>query len=385
MSRRRSQGDTATVHAPSVPSDDIPTLATEAQEAVFLGWQKTLSGDICFPLYTILRIDHPLYRSTVTEKTLRAQHLRIPYTPTPHPGVAPSPWHHLGTELANPETARDAIAAAGLDYTVVVKSMKEFVERDHADDVPDRWVTVRTDTGQILGIVEDGYEPIQNRDAFAFFDSLVDIDEATYETAGTIGRGERIWILAKLPGFIKVQGKDIVNKYLLLSNSHDGSSLVRVKLTPIRVVCNNTLTAALKGAGEVQIRHTLNASDDFTQALSLLGLANSLFGHLDAVFNRMALTKISDEQLLNYVKALIPDDGEDNAKSQGIRNAFFELYESGQGADLSRGTLWGAFNCVTEYTDHKMEGNPAARLRSIWFGRGEQLKLKAYQLAERMI
>jgi hypothetical protein len=99
----------------------------------------------------------------------------------------------------------------------------------------------------------------------------------------------------------------------------------------------------------------------------------------------MALTKISDEQLLNYVKALIPDDGEDNAKSQGIRNAFFELYESGQGADLSRGTLWGAFNCVTEYTDHKMEGNPAARLRSIWFGRGEQLKLKAYQLAERMI
>jgi phage/plasmid-like protein (TIGR03299 family) len=299
--------------------------------------------------------------------------------------VAPSPWHHLGTELANPETARDAIAAAGLDYTVVVKSMKEFVERDHADDVPDRWVTVRTDTGQILGIVEDGYEPIQNRDAFAFFDSLVDIDEATYETAGTIGRGERIWILAKLPGFIKVQGKDIVNKYLLLSNSHDGSSLVRVKLTPIRVVCNNTLTAALKGAGEVQIRHTLNASDDFTQALSLLGLANSLFGHLDAVFNRMALTKISDEQLLNYVKALIPDDGEDNAKSQGIRNAFFELYESGQGADLSRGTLWGAFNCVTEYTDHKMEGNPAARLRSIWFGRGEQLKLKAYQLAERMI
>ena len=385
MSRRRSQGDTATVHAPSVPSDDIPTLATEAQEAVFLGWQKTLSGDICFPLYTILRIDHPLYRSTVTEKTLRAQHLRIPYTPTPHPGVAPSPWHHLGTELANPETARDAIAAAGLDYTVVVKSMKEFVERDHADDVPDRWVTVRTDTGQILGIVEDGYEPIQNRDAFAFFDSLVDIDEAMYETAGTIGRGERIWILAKLPGFTKVQGKDIVNRYLLLSNSHDGSSLVRVKLTPIRVVCNNTLTAALKGAGEVQIRHTLNASDDFTQALSLLGLANSLFGHLDAVFNRMALTKISDEQLLNYVKALIPDDGEDNAKSQGIRNAFFELYESGQGADLSRGTLWGAFNCVTEYTDHKMEGNPAARLRSIWFGRGEQLKLKAYQLAERMI
>lgn len=385
MPRRRSLGDTATVYAASVPSDDNRTLATEDQEAVFLGWQKTLSGDICFPLYTILRIGHPLYRSTVTEKTLRAQHLRIPYTPTPYPGVAPSPWHHLGAELANPATARDAIEAAGLDYTVVVKPMREFVEPDHADDVPDRWVTVRTDTREILGIVEEGYEPIQNRDAFAFFDSLVDFDEAMYETAGTIGRGERIWILAKLPGFVKVQGKDIVNKYLLLSNSHDGSSLARVKVTPIRMVCNNTLTAALKGAGEVQIRHTSNALDDFTQALSLLGLANSLYGQLEVVFNRMALTKISDEQLLNYVKALVPDDEEDNAKSQEIRNAFFELYESGQGADLSRGTLWGAFNCVTEYTDHKMEGNAAVRLKSIWSGRGEQLKLKAYQLAERMM
>jgi phage/plasmid-like protein (TIGR03299 family) len=299
--------------------------------------------------------------------------------------VEPSPWHQLGTELANPATARDAIVAAGLDYTVVVKPMKEFVEPDHTDDVPDCWVTVRTDTGEILGIVEEGYEPIQNREAFAFFDSLVDIDEAMYETAGTIGRGERIWILAKLPGFTKVQGKDIVNRYLLLSNSHDGSSLVRVKLTPIRVVCNNTLTAALKGTGEVQIQHTLNVSDDFTHALSLLGLANSMYGQLDAAFNRMALTKISDAQLLNYVKALVPDDEEDNAKSQRIRNAFFELYESGQGADLSRGTLWGAFNCVAEYTDHKMEGNAAARLKSIWFGRGEQLKLKAFQLAERMM
>jgi phage/plasmid-like protein (TIGR03299 family) len=301
--------------------------------------------------------------------------------------VASSPWQNLGTELANPATAREAIEAAGLNYTVVKKPLKEVEELDRPANVPDRWATVRTDNGAVLGIVDDSYEPVQNRDAFTFFDTLVGSDEAIYETAGVLGRGERIWILAKLPGYIKVNRKDIVGKYLLLTNSHDGSSLVRVKLTPIRVVCNNTLTAALQGAGEVQIRHTSNAAEDMKQALSLLGLTNSLYEQLDAVFNRMALTKITDKQLQDYVKALVPDkeEGEDNMENRGIRDAFLKLHESGQGADLSRGTLWGAFNCVTEYTDHGTEGNPSTRLESMWFGRGEQLKQKAFQLAERMM
>jgi phage/plasmid-like protein (TIGR03299 family) len=382
----KSRGGTITLHTPPAPPDEIRALAVQGQDVVFLGWQKTLSGDI-YPLYNILKIGHPLYLSTVTEKTLQAQHLRIPRTPSPYPGVAPSPWHNMGNELVNPATAREAIEAVGLDFTVVRKPMKEFVEPDHAADVSDRWVTVRTDTRDVLGIVGDGYEPIQNTDAFTFFDNLVGSDDAIYETAGTLGRGERIWILAKLPGFINVQGKDIVNKYLLLSNCHDGSSPVRAKLTPIRVVCNNTLTGALKGAEEINIRHTANAAEDMKQALSLLELTNSLYEQLDAVFNRMALTKMSENQLLDYVKALVPDkeEGQDNTENQGIRDAFLELHESGLGADLSRGTLWGAFNCVSEYADHGTESSQGTRLESIWFGQGEQLKQRAFQLAERMM
>jgi phage/plasmid-like protein (TIGR03299 family) len=301
--------------------------------------------------------------------------------------VGPSPWQDLGTELSYPATAREAIEFAGLNYTVVKKPLEEVVELNHPESAPHRWATVRTDTGEVLGIVDDSYEPVQNRDAFTFFDNLVGTDEAIYETAGALGRGERIWILAKLPGYIKVNRKDIVGKYLLLSNSHDGSSLVRVKITPIRVVCNNTLSAALQGAGEIQIRHTINAADDLKQAISLLGLTNSLYEQLDTVFNRMALTKITDKQLQDYVKALVPDkgDGGDHLENQGIREAFLTLHESGQGADLSRGTLWGAFNCVTEYTDHGMKDTPGSRLESIWFGRGEELKQKAFQLASRMM
>lgn len=334
-------------------------------------------------MYTITRVGHVSFNSTVTDVTLRSLQLRVPRTPSPYPGVVPSPWHSLGTELVNPATAREAIEAAGLDYTVHKKPMDAIVkmwarENDYA--------TVRTDTADVLGIVGESYEPIQNRDAFRFFDTLVSTDEAMYETAGMIGRGERIWILAKLPGHIKVQGTDLVSKYLLLTNSHNGSSLVRVKIMPIRLVCNNTLTVEPPGTGEVHIRHSSDAAGDKEQALSLLRLSNSVYEHVDAIFNRMAITKISDKQLQAYVTTLVPDsEGEDNAAIRGIRNTILELYECGEGADFSRGTIWAAYNCVTEYTDHAVYIQPITRLESIWFGRGEQLKLKAFQLAEDMM
>ena len=192
-------------------------------EAEFLGWQKTDLNEI-FPLYNIVKAGHPSYGSTVCEETLRGFNLRTPRTPSPFPGVGPAPWHNLGTELIDLATAAEAIEVAGLDFTVVKKPLKEVMESTHSAGKSARWATVRTDTGEVLGIVGGKYEPVQNRDAFTFFDRLVGTNDAIYETAGVLGGGKRIWILAKLPGFIKVHNQDIVNKYLLLSNSHDGSS-----------------------------------------------------------------------------------------------------------------------------------------------------------------
>jgi len=152
------------------------------------------------------------------------------------------------------------------------------------------------------------------------------------------------------------------------------------------VVCNNTLFAALKGAGDTRISHTLNAAEHMKQARSLLGLSNSLYDQLAVIFSRMSLMKITDKQLMDYVNTLITENeaGEGNAGTENIRKTVLELYESGKGADLSRGTIWGALNAVTEYTDHAIEGTPNSRLESNWFGPGEQLKLRAFQLAERM-
>jgi phage/plasmid-like protein (TIGR03299 family) len=340
-------------------------------DANFLGWQEKVSGEL-FPLFNITVEGHPLYHSIVGEETL-----------SPYPETRPSPWHNLGIELNHPKTARDAIEMAGLDYTVMKKprkvnpGMKEYT-----------YATVRTDTDEVLGFVDVNYKPIQNIDAFTFFDALVAQAEATYETAGVLGRGEQTWILAKLPGYIKVHSNDIVNKYLLLTNSHDGSSHVRVKLTPIRAVCNNTLTSALQGAGEVQINPTTNAEQDLEQAATMLGLSNSLYEQLDFMFNGMAARKITEVQLREYVQALVPDneESENTAKTEKIRDSVLQLHDTGCGTHLSRGTVWGAFNSVAEYTDHMMlDEDSTTRLNSIWFGRGEQLKLKAFRLAERMM
>ena len=202
--------------------------------------------------------------------------------------------------------------AANLDYTVVKKPLKAIIHNQHFADVPNAFATVRTDTNVVLGVVGSSYLPVQNIDAFTFFDPLVDRSEAIYHTAGVLSNGSKIWLLAKLPDYIKVGKKnDPVEKYVLLYNSHDGSSHIRVKLTPVRVVCNNTLTAALQGSeAEVRIKHTASATEKLQEAHKVLELTNQLYRELDYIFNRMALRKITAQQLVEYCKALIPDNPE---------------------------------------------------------------------------
>ncbi len=355
--------------------------ASSDTDAIFVGWQK--SGAEIYPLFNIIAADHPLHHSTVTDVTLRKLQLRIPQTPSPYPETAPAPWHNQGIKLNNPKTAREAIQMAGLDYSVTKQPLGLQTSMQ-----PTGYATMRMDTHEVLGFVNADYEPIQNIDAFTFFDSLVAENEAIYETAGALGKGERIWILAKLSGYINVHGNDLVDKYFLLTNSHDGSSRIRVKVTPIRVVCNNTLTAALQGAGDISIHQTPAAVCDLEEAITLLGQSISLYDQLDVVFNNMASKKITDDQLWEYVRALVPDNEEmlNTARAEKIRDSVLHLHASGLGAHLARGTVWGAFNSVAEYTDHMMSGeDEATRLNSIWFGRGAQLKAKAFSLAELMM
>jgi len=292
-------------------------------------------------------------------------------------------WHKLGTKLDKPATAAEAIEAAGLDFTVDKTPLRTTY---FEGPIEGHFATVRTDTFQALGVVGSRYEPVQNRDAFTLFDELVGEGEAIYHTAGALGKGERIWLLAKLPDYIRINGNDIVEKFLLLTNSHDGSSPVRVKLTPIRVVCENTLAIALAGAEqEVRIRHTANAQVKLKEAHEVLGLSNWLYAELDRIFNGMSERKLTGEEMKGYVRAVFPEPPRVYHRSNvpKIHEKVVELAETGAGVELARGTLWGAYNAVTEFVDHcrLSKADDSARLKSTWFGSGERIKKQAFKVA----
>ncbi len=300
------------------------------------------------------------------------------------------PWHGLGTRLDSPATAKDAITAASLDYEVV---LSDLFTKDGVL-VPGRKGAIRTDSNDVLGVVGNSYVPIQNRDCFSFLDAVVADGGLRYHTAGALRKGEKIWLLAKLPGHIRVRfSDDISEKYLLLSNSHDGSSCLRVFFTTIRVVCANTLAMAdREGQGEgISIRHQGDLTSKIRQAREVLGIAARYFDDLAGQFDLLARHQPTYAQVSGYFKALVPDPEEGNrTRAENVRNELFQLFEHGRGQEIPqiRGTTWAALNAVTEYVDHlrptraKTELDRAAnRLESAWFGSGSRLKHQAFELA----
>lgn len=295
--------------------------------------------------------------------------------------VGETPWHNLGTKLDRPATASEAISAAGLGFKVDKIGIKTTTDLP----VKSHFATVRTDTMDVLGVVGSRYLPIQNKDAFTMFDALVGEGQAIYHTAGALGKGERIWILAKLPDYIRINGDDIVEKYLLLTNTHDGSSTISIKLTPIRVVCENTLSVAIKGSEQqVKIRHTAQAEERLKQAHEILGLSNRLFEILGKYYSAMSEKMINSAMLNTYINSIFSDStGFSSQYIQKTHEKILELYEAGLGSDLTGGTLWGAYNAVTEYVDHHrlQSKSDSNRIKSIWYGSGEIIKKRAFKTA----
>lgn len=304
-----------------------------------------------------------------------------------------TPWHRLGTSLANPATAAEAISAAGLNYEVKLASMTTV----DGIGIGQRKAVVRDDSRQVLGVVGNSYVPIQNAEAFEFLDSVVADGELRYHTAGALGKGERIWLLAKLPGHLRVAGTDDVSeKYLLLSNSHDGSSALRVFFTPIRVVCANTLSIAHRGGqGQgVSILHKGDLGAKVREAQKLLGLAARFYDDVQLQIDQLVDYYPTREQLSRYFRMLYPDTSTvESRKTENIRQNLERLFEEGrgQGEYPIRGTAWAALNAVTEYVDHHRPTRARSeaerdsrRLQSQWFGSGARLKARAWDLALQM-
>lgn len=312
--------------------------------------------------------------------------------------VKEKPWHGLGQIVDQYPTSAEAIAFAGLDYQVQKTNLLATLPADENDQtestvpVGGYFATIRTDTNTVLGVVGREYQIVQNRDAFTFFDSIVG-DGIMYETAGALGKGERIFITAKLPGYIQVGADDLIEKYLFLTTSHDGSGSITAAFTPVRIVCANTLNAAMKNmTNVVKIRHTSNAKDRLRTAHKVMGIANRFSDEVGEIFNTWAKKPVTDNQLKKLIEiAMAPNkevlgnirDGKIHALSTQFTNIVDDVYEyalsnPAQQLPTTTGTVFGAYNAITGYFQNiRKFPDDEAKLKSIVLGGTAQLRGQA--------
>lgn len=285
-------------------------------------------------------------------------------------------WHGLGQIVDQYPTSSEAIIHAGLDFEVVKSPLftkgsgiietAQGIEVGSSEiEVPNCFANIRTDNNCVLGVVGNDYHIIQNKDAFSFFDAIVGGDGILYETAGALGQGERIFITAKLPDYIRVgNGEDVTEKYIFLTTSHDGSGSITAAFTPVRIVCQNTLNAAFRNMNNVvRIKHTAGAKERLDNAHKIMGIANTMSNHLEAVFNNWAKVRITDHEVKKLIQlALCPntetlelikkgaDDDISTAFKNIVEDAFaYAMTSDSQQMDTTKGTLFGAYNSVTGY------------------------------------
>lgn len=312
-------------------------------------------------------------------------------------------WHGLGQIVTEYPTSAEAIKHAGLDYEVIksplytnasniIDPTDSLEIRDNEVNVPNYFATIRTDNNAVLGVVGKEYHIVQNSEAFSFFDAIVGgTDGILYETAGALGNGERIFITAKLPDYIRVgNGDDVTEKYIFLTTSHDGSGSITAAFTPVRIVCQNTLNASLRNMSNVvRIRHTSGAKQRLENAHKVMGLANEFSNQLEDIFNNWAKVKVADNEVKKMIQfALCPNKetlqhlkaGNDDEISTVFKNtvedAFaYAMTSDSQQMNTTKGTLFGAYNAVTGYYQNvRSYKDSEAKLQSIILGGTAQLR-----------
>lgn len=299
--------------------------------------------------------------------------------------VAKAAWHSLGKVLERPPTTEEAIVQAGLGWQVLEEPFYQ-TSADQLDTLLCKRL-VRDRDQKVLSTVKHDYTPLQNHEAFRWFDPLLDNSSIQLEAAGSLQGGKRIWILARIKLEAEVQLDDWVRPYLLLHNSHDGSTAVWLQFTPVRVVCMNTLAgAAMHRFGDlwqkkaICIPHTANLQAQMAKVQNLLDLTKREFQCSVDDYKTMASQEINSELLATYMGNVLslrrPDQSP--AWSQLVDN--FERGPGNQGK-----TLWDAYNAITEWIDHQRGTSAAERLESTWFGSGARLRTKAHQTALDMI
>lgn len=308
--------------------------------------------------------------------------------------VGDVPWHGLGTALPEAPTVEAAIQLAGLDWQVELHRLYMKIEGETVL-VPDAYSTVRSTDRKVLGVVGPTYHPLQNRDAFKFFQPFIDAGSAKLETAGSLRGGRRVWILARIQGeTLEVVPGDAVSRFALLSNGHDGTLAVRAGFTDIRAVCANTVAAAHSSSASklLRIRHTAKVTEALELVSEVMDLSHKEFVASVENYRLLAKRGVSVADLKNYVrkvfepKLTIKDEAETESECERLMGKIIPLFESGRGNDLPgvKGTAWALYNSVTEFLNWERGRSADIRLDNLWHGEGAKTNQKALGTALKM-
>lgn len=296
--------------------------------------------------------------------------------------VRETPWHGLGTKVTNALNSKEALIAAGLNWHVI----QEPILTTANESIEGYKVNVRDLDRKILGVVTDRYKVVQNHEAFAFTDELLG-QGVRYETAGSLQEGRRVWLLAHMPHEYIISGERI-SPYLLFSNSHDGSGAIKVALTPIRVVCNNTLNLALRTAERSwSMIHTGDIQSKMKEASDTLFKAEKYMDELGKEFEQLRMHELSDQEVTDYIEILLPI--EDDSTPQQIRNIkrlqedMKSRYFDAPDLKATGKNAYRFINAVSDFATHAKPLRQTAKYKENLFYKtveGNPLIDRAYQL-----
>lgn len=298
--------------------------------------------------------------------------------------VRETPWHGLGTKVMGAPTSADALTLAGLDWNVIQKS----IETEDGISISGFKANIRESDEKVLGVVTDRYKVVQNTDAFSFTDGLLG-EGVTYETAGSLQEGRRTWLLARLPQRYIISGDEII-PYLVFMNSHDGTGSIKAAITPVRVVCQNTLNLALSTAKRYwSTNHTGDIQGKISDAKNTLLYADQYMGELGKSIDHLNRIKLSDQQICEYIDALFPllDEPTEQQKKNLIRMKEELKVRYFDAPDLKNvgKNAYRFINSVSDFVTHSKPLRERKNFKESLFARtidGNAMIDKAYELVK---
>lgn len=285
-----------------------------------------------------------------------------------------TPMARSGKDIKDCATVQEALIESGLNWEVETKPLftKEGIEVNAS-------AVYRPDVNEVLGVVGKTYHTLQNRDAFDFFNTFIESGQASFEYAGSVDRGRKVLIQAKINDeLLEIVPGDRISKHIMLGTSHDGSMAVRAGFTPIRALCANMLQGVdrFSGAGNrlIRLHHTSGLEEKLKIVASIMDVANQEFNATAEAYKVLASRGVNQKDLINFIKLVFVGDNyatlEQAGKKPGLRivEKVSELFECGQGANLIKPTYWRAYNAITEYLTHYKGSCDEQRANSCVFG-----------------